>query len=186
MVIEGRKEDGEVFYDKGVDPFLYLTIASVCMAIFKCNFWTKSWNGMTEEKDMAMDENSQPLKHDLQISGHNDWMLLRDGKPVEVTVDKWSVKFISSPITQVPVNGYSAKDQYSNVSIKCMGWIMEESRRAGQQTRIQHALNGGEKKIVVKEGTDIYISYIVPRQTRFTSTTPVFSTDTKSATQTAT
>ena len=61
------------------------------------------------------------------------------------------------------------------------------SRRAGQQIHIQHELNGGEKKIVVKvEGTDIYISYIVPRQTRFTSTTPVFFMDAKSVTQTAT
>ena len=32
-----------------------------------------------------------------------------------------------------------------------MEWIMEESRRAGQPSHIQHALNSGEKDVVVKE-----------------------------------
>ena len=66
-------------------------------------------------------------------------------------MDKGIVKFISLPIVQVPVNGYSVKDQYSNVSIQFMEWIMEDLKRAGQQWRKRGSCE--------RSGTDIYISY---------------------------
>jgi len=54
---------------------------------------------------------------------------------------------VSSPLAQVPSNGYIARDQYSKVSIQWLELCMKESTDKGEIINIQHALNGGEVKL---------------------------------------
>ena len=106
----------------GLDPFAFITIASVCMAVFRTNFMMEKW----------------------QLTLHNDQQVLvtktRDGLSPLLNFKKAS--FISSHIAKVPAGGYSGRDNYSHESIK---WLEYEAQRRG--IHIRHALNGGEVKV---------------------------------------
>lgn len=128
----------------GVDPFNYVTIASVCMGIYKTKFLETEFSVKV-----------------LEAGGHEtSWI------PGKWTHEGWTVKydeiwepldddasiitkrpFISS-IAQVPSAGYVQKDTYSKASIQWLKYEMELSRRKGQPIHIQHAVNGSEGRIL--------------------------------------
>lgn len=130
----------------GIDPFNQITIAGVCMKIFKVKFLPENW----EVK----------LKKDTEIS---EWLpaKLLDGKLTvvlngtemtgeQLQEDDYLIeekKFVCTPLAQVPSHGYCCRDTFSMASIRWLEWYMEEQKRKGNTMYIQHALNGGEIKI---------------------------------------
>ena len=147
----------EVFYDEvagapdkriegGVDPFSQITIASVCMKIFKTKFLHENWEvKVKKETDVTdwlpaiyKDGNLSVLTDAEYISCDE---LQRNGYTIE---DK---KVVSTPIAQVPSYGYSSRDTYSKVSIKWLECYMFDQKTKGNQLHIRYALNGGETKI---------------------------------------
>ena len=38
----------------GIDPFCHVTIASVCMAVFKCCFYVETWSGVKSEEQQRV------------------------------------------------------------------------------------------------------------------------------------
>ena len=158
--VTGREE---VFYDEnagapdtrlsgGVDPFSQVTIASVCMKIFKTKFLTENWQvKVTKDTDVSdwLPATYQDGTLSVFIDGvYMSWDQLQQNG---CTIDE--KRYVSSPIAQVPADGYSSRDTYSKASIRWLEWYMYQQKLQGNQLHIRHALNGGEIKI---PGTNYY------------------------------
>ena len=103
----------------GLDPFSFVTIASVCMAVFRTNFLKETW--------------------EITLPDRSKRVVPREA----LTLTPFThAKFHRSPIAQVPTGGYTGRDNYSQASIQ---WLETEARKRG--ITIRHALNGGEVKV---------------------------------------
>ena len=125
----------------GLDPFAHVTIASVCMAIYKTNFVEEEYLvTLNHKRTQEVREVQGKLKNGVwsYLLHPNRWS--DEAKMAE----DWTVqqtKFIKSPIAQVPPGGYH-RDQYSLASIRWLEWM-----KHSQNMHIQHALNDGEYQI---------------------------------------
>ena len=125
----------------GIDPLQYLTIASVCMAIFRSKFMVEEYEVLTaEEKDNSEREDRTPVLLPGRTKNDEFEVLVGDTWKTDVICDR--KKFVRTPIAQVPTHGYTAEDQYSKESIQWLEWLMRE-----KGIQIRHALNGGEYKV---------------------------------------
>lgn len=106
----------------GTDPFSEITIASVCMQVFRTNFFSETWE--------------LTLPDDTKVCVNKT----KDG--LQSFTNFKSAKFIRSPIVKIPAGSYSGRDNFSKDSIV---WLEYEARR--RKIHIRHALNGGEIKI---------------------------------------
>ncbi|XP_034302591.2 uncharacterized protein [Magallana gigas] len=129
----------------GVDPFDYVTIASVCMGIFKTLFLKHNL-----EVEITRDQTSTwyQMENFEGVKGvwlDGKWVALSDLEKEENTaVGK---QHLRSPIAVVPSEGYASKENYSKISIQWLEWLMERSRKRGKPVHIRHALNGGEYRV---------------------------------------
>ena len=116
-----------------VDPFDSVTIASVCMNVYRTKFLEEEWR--------------------VKLLGDSDWTRAKysDGHLYLSMGGQWVPKdqlsiaekeFVSSPIAKIPPGGYKI-DQYSKSSIQWLEWMSHNGR-----VRIQHALNGGERSLL--------------------------------------
>ncbi len=116
-----------------VDPFNSVTIASVCMNIYRTKF-------LEEEFRVQLDNEITWIRA-KEIGGKLS--VLQEGEWVENgQLDKkiTARKFHSTPIAKIPTRGY--KDQYSKSSIEWLEWVANQNG-----VKIQHALNSGEKSL---------------------------------------
>ncbi|XP_069109808.1 uncharacterized protein [Argopecten irradians] len=144
-------EDGEIREDLvgSMDPFNEVTIAGVCAKVFRTKFLTEKWKVKLRKDDEVskwLNATLQEGKMTVELEGVSiDGNRLQD---LDYIIEE--SRFVSSPLAQVPSQGYVARDQFSEISIKWLEWVMEESGRRGAPLYIRHALNGGE---VVLPGT---------------------------------
>ena len=104
----------ETVLQNAVDPFSFLTIASVCMGIFRSKFLKENWSVLT-------DKSAQPqCSHDIQC--HYTWLQARKmhtSAPLEIWFEgQWlpetafhivKKKFVRSPIGLIPTHGILEK-----------------------------------------------------------------------------
>ena len=140
----------------GIDPFAYISAASVCMGVFRNRFLSEKWQILTKnnsESDCSHDVDSclckwksvwkkntaQEIKEDV---------FLDDGKIVKE-------RFVSSMIGLIPSTEYRPKDKYS---LEAMSWLEETSEEINDtlhrlgfpHVNIQTALSPhGEKNVLV-------------------------------------
>ena len=151
--------------ENAVDPFSYLTIASVCMGMFRSKFLKEDWSVLVQE------EVKNGCKH--ESSCECNWLEGRRWtatSPLEVLYKgEWvhcsqlkivKEKFVKSPLGLIPSHGYSGRDNHSKESIEWIKWIEKEWNDEGKPIRIQHARNKGEKSITC-EGKTKSIRYRV-------------------------
>ncbi|OOY49400.1 hypothetical protein BOV97_12840 [Solemya velum gill symbiont] len=129
-----RKEGTIMKLVDAVDPYHYVTIASVCMGIYRTKFLEEKWRVRVSGEDDWIP--AKMVEGKLVILWKGEWVLLEDIE--DVTVEKR--EFVSTPIAQVPSTGY--RDQYSKASIEWLEWMAQKDG-----VIIRHALNGGEKKV---------------------------------------
>ena len=160
---EVRVEDEENMMMKtvlqnAVDPFSYLTIASVCMGVFRSKFLKEEWSVLLEERVQ------NGCKH--EVTCECEWLTGRRWtatSPLEVFhngewVDSSQLKivkekFVKSAIGLIPCHGYSGRDNHSKESIEWIKWVEKEWCDEGKPIVIQHARNKGEKIITCKGKT---------------------------------
>ena len=125
----------------GVDPLQYLTIATVCMNVFRSKFMVEEYDVITEEETARAAREGRPTRSSpgRMKGGKLDTLVEGTWKMDVVCASK---RFVQSPIAQVPVQGYVAEDNYSMESIQWLEWMMKE-----KGVEIQHALNGGEYRV---------------------------------------
>ena len=97
-----------------VDCFSFLTIASVCMGIFRAKFFTETWSVLIKDKC------KENCKHDRNcVCEWIEGRKLDASSPLEILWEgKWEPrskfnvikeKFEKSPIGLIPVHGYGSK-----------------------------------------------------------------------------
>lgn len=129
----------------GVDPFEFVTIASVCMGIYKTLFLKQN---MEVEITKDQESNWYNIESFEKVKGvrfDDRWVSLVDLENEEnIEVGKQK---LTSPIAVVPSQGYVSKENFSKISIEWLEWLMVQSHRRGKPIHIRHALNGGEYRI---------------------------------------
>ncbi|KAK3104555.1 hypothetical protein FSP39_004928 [Pinctada imbricata] len=132
----------------GIDPFDYVTIASVCMGIFKTLFLKEE-----HEREIINLRNNKSLWYPVTHINQKENILV-DGSLIpaeELSNDEHlklgGIRFGKSPIAVVPSNGYHTNTNFSKSSIQWLEWLMEKAKHKGSPIQIQHALNQGEFKV---------------------------------------
>ena len=143
LLMSATGEKKEIVNDKGKkemkwfgakDPFDSVTIASVCMNVFRTKFIEEEWRVKLEGRHSWIPAKLTDQK--FYILWENEW--IHETKLVD---EKVSVKeFVRTPIAKIPPSGYN--DQYSKASIQWLEWMARVNN-----ITIEHALNTGEKSI---------------------------------------
>ena len=129
----------------GVDPFDYVTIASVCMGIYKTLFLKHNIEVEITKDQTTTWHALDDFEGVMGVWLNGKWMALSDlQKEDNIEVGKRRLK---SPIAVVPSQGYVSKENYSKISIQWLEWLMYRSRQRGKPVNIRHALNGGEHHV---------------------------------------
>ena len=127
-------QGGKPQWTGAVDPFDSVTIASVCMNVYRTKFLEEEWR--------------------VKLAEDKNWLMAKykDGRMKVLRGDRWvsedevvigEKEFVRSPIAKIPPGGYKT-DQFSKSSIQYLEWV---SRR--DNIKIRHALNG--EKYVSRE-----------------------------------
>ncbi|XP_065934895.1 uncharacterized protein [Magallana gigas] len=126
----------------GVDPFDYVTIASVCMGIFKTLFLKHNTEIVITRDQISTWHKIHFFEGVKGVCYAGKWIALSDLEKEENT--EIGKQQLTSPIAVVPSQGYASKDNYSKISIQWLEWLMQRSRQRGKPVHICHALNGEE------------------------------------------
>lgn len=154
-------------YTNAVDPFSFLTIASVCIGIFRTKFLPEDWLVLTEENS----EKNPNCLHDFNCEC--EWLkgIRKNGfSDIEVFNNfKWTPenkfkivrkKFVGSKIGIIPAHGYSG-DIHSKESIEWLHVLQEEWAKKGKNISIQSARSTEGEKIINFKGQKKVIRYKV-------------------------
>ena len=145
-----------------VDPFQFMTIASVCMGIFRTKFLPETWKvlkledanpGCVHEWNCKCKWTEASKPHADSPLVWNNGISIQDGETVKE-------KFVSSPIGLLPPHGYARSD---NFSVQAMKWLRfmekEYGKYYGHPIEIQTAYHTmGEKCVpyVLPTGKVLY------------------------------
>ena len=153
-------------YEHAVDSFSFLTIASVCMGIFRGTFLTETWSILIKENCV------ERCEHDKNCVC--EWLegrVINSSTPLEVLWkgqweprSKFTIikeKFVKSPIGLVPVHGYGCKDTHSKESMEWLAVLQKEWNRKGKSIDIQHARSPQGEKVIECEGVNKLVHYKV-------------------------
>ena len=121
----------ELFVDLcDIDPFKAVTMASLCMKVFKQNYLPETWSGFLYGKRVE----AVKLKGKFYLEGD----LKKD-----ITSKLQRRTFVSSPVGSIPQNGYVTRLLYSRPAIQ---WL--KYRELLDNVQISHGANGrGEIRI---------------------------------------
>ena len=149
-----------------IDPFSFLTIASVCLGIFRANFLPEKWKILTSkehEKNSSCDHESQchcKWLEGRKLNAKSSMEVLING--VWTNIDKIPVKkavFESSPIGLIPPYGYNKPDNHSFVSLQWLALLEKKYNDLGYKIKIQHARCPEGEKIVYYENNNRITEY---------------------------
>ena len=132
--IINEKNKKEMKWVGAVDPFDSVTIASVCMNVFRTKFIEEEWIVKLEGRHTWIP--AKMIDQKLYVLWQKEWIHETDLVGIKVS----EKKFVRTPIAKIPPSGYN--DQYSKASIQWLEW-----RARVDNVTIQHALNVGEKSI---------------------------------------
>ena len=131
-----------------VDPFDYVTIASVCMGIFRTKYLREEWKVLKEEDEdphcLHEWDCTCPWTRAIKKTAHSP-LQWEDGTEVCDTVRQ---RFVSSPIALLPPHGYARRDNYSKVAMQWLKHMENEFQKQGQSIHIQTAQYSSGEKIV--------------------------------------
>ena len=149
-----------------VDSFSFLTIASVCMGIFRAKFLTETWSVLIKDKC------KEKCKHEKDcVCEWIEGRKLDASSPLEILWEgKWEPrskfnvikeKFERSPIGLVPVHGYGSKDTHSKESIEWLSLLQQQWVDKGKSISIQHARTSLGEKVITCQGLKRLVRYKV-------------------------
>ena len=134
---------------KAVDPFNYVTIASVCMGIYRWKYLEEEWRVDLQDEvgSVFKDIKARMWNGKMEFWLEDEWVTQEDlDEREKMKVIKQD--FVKSPLAQVPVSRYVQKQQFSKVSIQWLEWVMHSEALKGNPIRIQHALNDTDEKVI--------------------------------------
>ena len=162
----GDKTDFDELVENFVDPFAYLTIASVCLGVFKSKFLVENWRVLTKGNENPFCVHNTLCKcvwikarkmnadASLEIFLDEIWVSAN-------TVEIVESEFVNSPIGLIPPHGYAGRDNHSKEAIEWLKVVEREYTSNGKKITIQTArCQLGEKRIIC-QGKHQNISYKV-------------------------
>ena len=115
-------------YENAIDSFSFLTIASVCMGIFRGKFLSETWSVLISENCVDNCNHGRDCVCEW-IEGR----LANASTPLEILWNgKWEPwskfpivkeKFVKSSIGLTPPHGYGCKDTHSKESLEWLGVV---------------------------------------------------------------
>ena len=153
-------------FKDAVDPFSYLTIASVCMGVCRSKFLRETWSVLTQEEakedcNHGIDCKCQwyearkcSATSSLEILYHNEWT---PSETFQIVKDK----FVKSPIALIPCHGYSGRDNHSKDALEWLKYLEKEWIDKGKTISIQHARHDHGEKIIMCQGNTKLLKYKV-------------------------
>ena len=134
-----------------IDPFNYVTIASVCMGIFRRKYLPEQWRVLRPEHadPSCHHEFNCPCEWTPALKPNGDsplqWM---NGNEVQ-SYEKIKETFESSPIGLLPPHGYARRDNYSVASMEWIAYIEQQYKNIqGEIIQIRTARHSSGEKCV--------------------------------------
>ena len=139
-----------------IDPFDYVTIASLCMGTFRAKFLPEVWDVLLSKDAVAgcfhrtkkcgcVWTEARKLDGDAPLEINNG-----DGLYIDISADVVESIFQKSDIAVVPVNGYARRDNYSNEAMEWLAYMeLEMQKQMGDpELKIRHAFSPDGEKVV--------------------------------------
>ena len=150
--------------EERVDPFTYVTIASVCMGIFRTLFLPEEWKVLKSEHSMINCSHqdscdcSWTLARKLEANGKLE-LLTEEGRWEDANRYAISLsRFVKSPIGLLPPHGYGRKDIFSK---ECAQWIYVYEKTHPRPLSVRSALSDkGEKKFTYNYRDKMHTYYV--------------------------
>ena len=136
--------------DGVLDPFQYVTIAGVCMGMFKYMFLEENWMLLLKKEALQAKQSNRTALWIPGVLAKNCFK-----HPNGTKIDKSDIedqRFISSPIA-ITAHETTDHKKHSKIAMQWLLWYEDKLRREGKNVTIQHALNGGEKVICHSTGS---------------------------------
>ena len=149
-----------------IDPFSFLTIASVCLGIFRSNFLPEKWKILTMQEHYRnskclhnlncsckwLEGRKVNAKHDLEVLINGAWTNVN-----EIQVKK--AVFQNSPLALIPPHGYNKADNHSLQSLQWLYLLEKNYKESGYNINIQHARSPEGEKVVTFNSKGRIIKY---------------------------
>lgn len=143
-----------------IDPFGFLTIASVCLGIFRAKYLKERWSILTAEESIKNPTCSHEWDcvckwiEGRKLSADSELEVLINGKWVDVKqVHTLKCKFMSSPIAVLSSNNFGKGINHSKESIEWLMYLEDSYKKRNIDIHIQHARSSmGERKILYQVG----------------------------------
>ena len=141
---------------KGVDPFSYITIASLCLGILRRKYLPEQHRVLLKEKAITgcahgyfckciwMEGRKLSEDHPLEIWNSQGFWEVVDENAIECD------RFSSSPVGLIPTDEYGSKGRHSSSSLEWIEYIQDKLRKKNPSVRVSHARNGGEHIVLYK------------------------------------
>ena len=153
-------------YENAIDSFSFLTIASVCMGIFRGKFLSETWSVLISENCV------ENCKHERDcVCEWIEGRLVNASTPLEILWNgKWEPrskfkivreKFVKSSIGLPPPHGYGCKDTHSKESLEWLAVVEKEWAKEGKLVEIQHARSPKGEKVITCQGLHKLVNYKV-------------------------
>lgn len=160
-------ETGRVVQREGVDPFTFITIPSVCLGIYKAKFLPE-WFWFLTEREADVQCSHGYLCKCTWVAGRKlsaDHPFEQEIAPgVWEELDENSIalsRFRFSPIATIPSDEYGVRTNHSQASLEWLAYEQQGlTERLGAGAKIQHARNGGEKKVLYRSENGISSYYL--------------------------
>ena len=150
---EIKSKLGKTKLVNSVDPFSSITIASVCLSIFRSNFLSEQWKVLTKteaEKNPEcnhewncectwLEARKKNSHSGLEVNINDEWVPLHNYCKPHLS------KFVSSSIGLIPPGGYSASDNHSKQALQ---WLYLYESKIGDGTVIQTARAPQGEKVI--------------------------------------
>jgi hypothetical protein len=148
LLQEVTTDDGQ---HNGIDCFKYVTIASLCMGVYRSKFLEETWSVNLALEDGKTVENVEAKFKNgvMKVHWQGEWLdenLLEAVHNVKLT----GKKFIKSPIALL---SSTPKEKFSKPCIEWLSWLEHTQKKLGNDIQIQHAMNLGEMQVQLDSHT---------------------------------
>ena len=151
----------------GVDPFQFITLASLCMGVFRSKFLAEEWKVLEKKNAQAN------CKHEMncmctwtrarKLTGDSEIEVLNNSDYISFDEQEHLLpKFVKSPIGLLPQTAYGRKDNQSLIALVWLKKLESDwNEKHEQNISIRHANSlDGEKEIYYQNVTNLNMPVI--------------------------
>ena len=146
----------EETYQNSLDPLSFLTIAPVCLGIFRSKFLPEKWKVLTEKEHLKnsdcfhewnckcqwLEARKKNATSPLEVLINGEWMDV-------CNIKVFKSVFVKLPIALIPPHGYNKSDNHSKQSLEWLYTVQKHYQEIGHDITTQHACSEQGEKVVL-------------------------------------